>query len=336
MKPGVTKAVTIAAAGAVIAISLGACSNANNNNPTNPTDTAPAALIPISVSYSEEAADEVPLWIAKEAGYFKDHGLDVTLLSLPSDQGFPALLSGQVQLAAMGGTQIVSGAAAGADVKILVALTPVYPYQIYANVATMAELKGKKFGYTSKSGSQYIGTLAALKQAGIDPADVNLVPLGSITNVNNALLAGTIDAAATHPPASVQFADNGLHMVLDLAQQKLPNIALGVSTMTAYMNDHPDVIEKFMAALKQGFDREKSDEAYATQVLSQHVGVTDQRLLDATWQFYANEVRLALPIVTVESLDSSRQVLIGSVDGVENLDLAKLIDTTYVTKAFQG
>ncbi len=290
----------------------------------------------ITVSYSEEVVDELPLWIASEAGYFKQEGLNVKLVSLASDQGYPALISGRTQIASIGGTQIVSGAAAGGDVKVLAALTPVFPYQLYANVSTAAELKGKRIGYTSKSGSQYIGTLAALKKIGLSPKDVNLVPLGSVTNVNNALLAKTIDAAATHPPASIQFEDAGLHMVFDLAPHKIPNINVGIASKSAYIKAHPEVINKFMAALKKGFDRQRSDEKYATGILGKHLGIKDQRALQETWQYNTKEVLPQVPEATVAQLASSQQSLIGSVTGVEKVDLAKLIDTSFVDKAFKG
>ncbi|MEU4675209.1 ABC transporter substrate-binding protein [Amycolatopsis sp. NPDC023774] len=296
--------------------------------------SSPGADGVITVSYSEEVADELPLWIASEAGYFKEQGLNVKLVKLDSDQGYPALISGQTQIASIGGSQIVAGKAAGGDVKVLAALTPVVPYQLYANVATGAELKGKKIGYTSKSGSQYIGTLLALKKLGIKPSEVNLVPLGSVTNVNNALLSKTIDASATHPPASIKFEDAGMHMVLDLAKEKTPNIAVGISSTSDYIKAHPEVLDKFMAGLKKGFDRERADKAYSTKILGAHLGLKDQRALDETWEYYSTEVLADHPVATVAALQSSQQSLVGSVGGVEKVDLAGLIDTSFVDKAF--
>ncbi|MEU6656238.1 ABC transporter substrate-binding protein [Streptomyces sp. NPDC046900] len=328
LKPGAAGAAGVTLA-MVLAMSLTSCGNADSN-----ANTSSGGVI--TVSYSEVVADELPLWIASEAGYFKEQGLNVKLVSLSSDQGYPALISGQTQIASIGGSQIVSGAAAGGDVKVLATMTPVFAYQLYANVDSAAKLKGKKIGYTSKSGSQYTATLAALKKAGLSPEDVNLVPLGSVTNVNNALLSKTIDAAATHPPASLQFEDAGLHMVLDLAKEKIPNDTVGISTKSSYIKDHPEVLDKFMAALKKGFDRERSDQKYATQVLGAHLGLKDQRALDETWKYYSTEVIPDIPETTEAQLASAQTSLAGSVAGVDKLDLSKLIDSSFVDKAFKG
>jgi NitT/TauT family transport system substrate-binding protein len=321
--------VAAAAVALTLGMSLAACGGSGNSGSSSGTTS-------ITVSYSEEVADELPLWIADSAGYFKQQGLDVKLVNLSSDQGFPALLSGQTQLGSMGGSQILSGAAAGADVKVLAALTPVYPYELWTKAAGAAELKGKKIGITSKSGSVYIATLAALKQLGLSPSDVNLVPLGSTTNVNNALLAGTIDAAVSHPPASSQFAAAGFKSLLNLAIQKQPNLNVGVSGLTSWIDGHQDTVAKFFTALREAVAREKSDEAFSVSLLKKHLGVSDEKALEETWTYYAQQVLPAKPTPTVDQLKSAQQALAGSVDGVDKLDLTKLVDTSFVDKAWSA
>lgn len=288
----------------------------------------------ITVSYSEQVADELPLWIAQSAGYFKDEGLNVKLVSLSSDQGFPALISGQAQIASIGGTEIVSGVAAGADVKVLATLTPVFPYELFTKLTSASALKGKKIGITSKSGSLYVATLAALKQLGLKASDVTLVPLGSVTNVNNALLAGTIDAAVSHPPATTQFESAGFHSLLNLAAQKLPNINVGIAATSSYVSKNPTVLTKFMKALKSAINREKSDEKFSSQVLEKNLGIKDPKALQDTWSYYAKEVLPAVPTPSVDQLKAAQQTLVGSVPGVEKVDLSKIVDTQFVNQVF--
>lgn len=322
---GATASVVGLAFATVMATSLTACADPE----------MPSADGVIKISYSEEVASNLPLWIALDAGYFEDEGLDVELVMLESDLGYPALISGQTQLASMGGTQVVSGSVAGGDVKVLASLAPVFPYELYANVDSAEKLKGKRVGYTSKSGSQYVGTVEALKKLGLKTSDVNLVSLGSVTNVNNALLSKTIDAATTHPPASLQFDDAGLNMLIDLAEQKLPNINVGISSTSAYMKEHPDVIEKVMAGVKKGLERTRTDKEYALKILGKEIGVKNKRELDATWEYYTSEVFPEVPHATEEQLETSRQSLVGSVNGVEKVDLSKLIDSSFVDKVYK-
>jgi NitT/TauT family transport system substrate-binding protein len=286
----------------------------------------------LKVSYSEVVADELPLWIAKDSGLFSKHGLNVSLTSLSSSDGFPALVSGQTQLASIGASELVSGAASGASVSYIATLTPVFPYKLYAKVSG-SELKGKRIGITSTSGSLYIATLAALKQLGLSKSDVKMITLGSVTNVNNALVSGTIDAALSHPPASAKIESTGFHSILDLAQQKIPTSNVGIAVTRSYASSHRKQVQEFMAALQEGIAREKSDKAYSIQELKSHLGVNDQTALEETWQYYSQEVLPSVPTPTVAQLATSQQVLGQSRPEVTKLDLSKLVDTSFLTSS---
>jgi NitT/TauT family transport system substrate-binding protein len=320
-----TRAVGLAASTVLLASSLAACGGSGGGAGDDPNT--------LTVSYSQVVGDELPIWIADDAGLFKKQGLNVKLVSLSSDQGFPALISGQTQMASIGGSEMVSGAASGAKVKYLATLTPVFPYKLYTKLSSAGALKGKKIGITSASGSLYIATLAALKQLGLSAKDVNLVPLGSVTNVNNALIAGSIDAALSHPPATSKFEAEGFHSLLDLAKQKIPTSNVGIAATSSYVSAHPKQVQKFMNALAEGIQREKSDKAYAIQELSKHLGTTDKAALEETYEYYANEVLPDVPVPTVEQLATSQQALSGTVKGVDGLDLSSLVDGDFVAKA---
>jgi NitT/TauT family transport system substrate-binding protein len=286
----------------------------------------------ITLSYSQVVADELPFWIADEAGLFKAQGLDVKLTNLNSSDGFPALVSGQTQLASIGAPEMVSGAASGAQVSYLATLTPVFTYELFAKANEPQELKGKRIGITSTSGSMYIATVEALKQLGLSQSDVALTPLGSVTNVNNALVAGTIDAAMSHPPTTTQLEAAGLHSLLDLAAQNIPTSNVGIAATDDYVKTHGDQIRRFMSAVQQAIKREKSDQPYATSVLSKHLKVTDPRALQETWAYYT-KVLPDVPTPTVEQLQTSVTALGPTNPAVKNLDLSTLVDASFVNQS---
>jgi NitT/TauT family transport system substrate-binding protein len=287
----------------------------------------------LTVSISQNVADELPFWIADEAGLFKAEGLNVKLTNLSSSDGFPALVSGQTQLASIGASEMVAGAASGAKVKYLATLTPVFPFTMWAKVSDAQQLKGKRVGVTSTSGSLYIATLAALKQLGLSPTDVQLVTLGSVTNVNNALVAGTIDAAMSHPPATTKIKAAGLHQLVDLSTQNIPTSDVGVAATAAYASSHRQQITKFMSALLKAIQREKSDEAYSEKILSEQLKVTDPQALKETWQYYSQGLLPDVPTPTVAQLQTSKDVLRATNAAVSKLDVSTLVDPSFVNAA---
>lgn len=83
-----------------VALSMTACGGSGG---------ADADADTMTPTYSQVVADQLPLWIADESGLFTAQGLNVTLTNLSGSDGFPALVSGQTQLASIGGSEMVPG-----------------------------------------------------------------------------------------------------------------------------------------------------------------------------------------------------------------------------------
>ncbi|HVV92977.1 MAG TPA: ABC transporter substrate-binding protein [Hyphomicrobiales bacterium] len=296
---------------------------------------AAGAPTPLTISYSQKVGDELPLWIAYEAGYFKKEGLDPKLIFLPSRQGIPALLSGQVQVAAIGGSDGVSAAAEGANLKYVATLSPVYTFQFWANPrhATAATLKGQRVGITTRSGSVYAATVLSLKQLGLSTSDVAMTALGKVSNVDSALLAGSIVAAASHPPATYEFKRHGFVKLVDLAEKKIPAVNTGVAALAPYIEAHGEVIQGVVNAIVEGLKREKTDKAYTESIMKKYMGLTDQAILDFTYDFYANNVAPTVPLTKADQLQAAKDALGAGDPKVKALDVASLIDQRFVEKA---
>lgn len=96
------------------------------------------------------------------------------------------------------------------------------------------------------------------------------------------------------------------------------------------VKSHGDQIRRFMTAVQQAIKREKSDEAYATSVLSKHLNVTDPKALHETWAYYT-KVLPDVPTPTVEQLQTSVTELAPTNPAVKNLDLSTLVDPSFVS-----
>jgi NitT/TauT family transport system substrate-binding protein len=300
------------------------------------TSPARAADAPkIVVSYSQKVADYLPLWIADDAGLFKKHNVDVTTRYLPAQQGIPALLTGQINLVGIGGTDAASAAAAGTKLKLVFTFSPVNTFQFWARpeYASAEKLKGQRVGITSTTGSLYAGTLLALKQLKLKASDVQITPLGPITNVNNALLAGSIAAACSHPPASYKFKQAGLVELVDLPRQKIPSVSDGIFVEESYLQAHRDVVQNVVDALVEAFEREKSDRAYAETVMTKVLGVKDKAQLDFTYDFYVHDVVAQGVMPAAEQVQANIDSLAAANPKVKKLDAAAMIDQSFVKKA---
>src|SRR5712691_11371130 len=133
--------------------------------PTSAPAAGAGAPVALHVSYSNLIADNLPEWLALESGIFKQNGLDVTLDNIVSSTGIPALLSGQVQIAHLGGSATLSAAAEGGDLVIISITGPVYPFVFMAPAAitNIDQIKGEKIGVSNVGSSSDIATRVMLK-----------------------------------------------------------------------------------------------------------------------------------------------------------------------------
>lgn len=298
---------------------------------------AAAGPTKLTMSYAQKTVDFLPLMIASDAGYFKKHNLDVTLRYLPAQEGIPAIITGQVQSVAIGGADASSAEAQGTKLKLVATLSPVYTFQFWARpkFASATALKGQRVGITSTTGSLYAGTLLALHELGLKITDVAITPLGGSTNVNNSLLAGSIAAASSHPPATYKFEQAGFVDLVDLAKKQLPSVSAGVWFTEAYLKQHRDVVQNVVDSVLQGLAREKSDRAYTEAEITKYFKIKDKKELDFTYNFYINEVLGSGPMPNASAVAANIKALQASNPKLKNIDPESMVDQSFVKAAKQ-
>jgi NitT/TauT family transport system substrate-binding protein len=145
-----------------------------------------------------------PLTLAKEAGIFKKNGLDVSIKKIPQKDRHLAIASGDVQCAATTVETWVVWNANGVATTQIFQLDKSYGADgmvVKANVAKIADLKGKTVAASAPGTSPYFALAWILKKNGLSVKDVKVVNLEPQAAAN-AMIAGTadIDAGMTYEP----------------------------------------------------------------------------------------------------------------------------------------
>ncbi len=334
--------VTLIAA-SVLAAACGGQS-ATSPSPTTAATTAPTVAVtpkpsPISVkvSYSNIIGDELPLWATKEGGFFDQNFIDTgDLQNIASAQGVPAVIANQIQFAQVGGSEVMSANAGGADLVVVAQLAGVYPFvlEVAASIKTVADLKGKKVGVSSVGSSSDIATRAALKKMGLDPdKDVTIVPVGSTSARTAALLGGAIDAGVAQPPDSIGLEEKGFHVLYDLASQKLPSANTSVVVTRKFMTENKAVVQRYVDALVLGIKKMKADRDFGIATLKKYFKSTDDKAMGATYDFYAKLVTATQPFARPEMFADAQTILGATNAAVKSYDVTKMLDTSFVQSA---
>jgi len=326
----------------VLAAACGGTAVAPSPSPTvGGTATATATPKPspfkLVVSYSNIIGDELPLWSTKEGGFFEQNALDIgELQSIASTQGVPALISNQVQVAQLGGSEAMSANAEGAELVVVAQLAGVYPFvlEVSASIKTTEDLKGKKVGVSSVGSSSDIATRAALKKMGLDPEkDVTIVPVGSAAQRTAAMLSGAIDAGVSQPPDSLAVEAKGFHVLYDLASQKLPSANTSVVVTRSFLTANKAVVQRYVDSLVQGIKKMKADRPFGIDVLKKYFKSTDDKAMGVTYDFYAQLVTATQPFPKPEMFADAQTILGAKSDKVKSYDVTKMLDTSFVQSA---
>jgi NitT/TauT family transport system substrate-binding protein len=298
---------------------------------------AAATPVKLSVGYSNLSGDFVPVWVAAEANLFKKRGLDVQLQYLEGgSKTMTTLLSNQADVIQLGGSEVLSAVAGGADVVVLATLAPVYPYlfMVQANIKTPADLKGKKVGVSSFGGSADIATRLALSKLGIDPEkDVTIISLSSHATRTTALLNNAIQGGVDDPPDSVELEKKGLHSLFDLAALKLPAAQTVTAVQRSWLNANKAVAQKYIDALVEAIAKEQSDRAFTIKTMKKYFKSEDDHAMNVAYDFFVKEVTPARPYPKAEQFKQAQETLAKKNPRVAQVDLDKVLDPTFVKSA---
>lgn len=296
---------------------------------------SPVALTKVVVSWGTLDVANLPVWIAQKAGYFKQRGLDVDLQYQASTIQIASLLSGGVQIAQIGGTNVVSADASGADLIVMGTLSPIFPhlFMVAPEIKTAAQLKGRVVGISRFGDAGDMASRIALGRLGLSDKDVSFVQVGSSTNRAAALMNGAIQAGVVIPPQNTPLEAHGVHTLVDLARLRIPAANITISARAAWVSAHRPAMQAYIDGLVDGLKRMRADKPYAIAVMKQYFESDDGKAMGAAYDFYTHEILTTLPYPRVAQFTSSLDELAKTNEKVKGFDVAKILDDSFLRNA---
>lgn len=162
--------------------------------------------VTIAVS-GKSTFDCLPLTIAEQLGYFKAEGLDVEILDLSGgSRTIQAAVSGQADVVAGPYEHTIRQQARGQVFRsfVLQSRAPGIALGIspkaLPNFTSAEDLKGRKIGIWATGSPSHLMATMVLWRAGLKPADVSFVPVGTGAEALSAFRSGYIDALCNVDP----------------------------------------------------------------------------------------------------------------------------------------
>ncbi len=208
-----------ALASVLIALALVAsgCTDSRGPLSTGGPSGAPMTSLTVGLGYIP-SVQFAPFYLAQQAGYYRDSGLDVTFQNKIETDLIPLVGQGAIDIGVADGTDVIPAVSQAIPVRYLATLYGQYPSIVFAKASSgikaAADLKGKKIGIPGKYGSSWIMLQALLGSAGLTPADVQVMEYPDFGQ-GVAVQQGAVDAAtgfANNEPVQLEL--NGTKTVV--------------------------------------------------------------------------------------------------------------------------
>ena len=191
-------------------------------------------------------------------GYYKDAGLDVTIIQGNGSGNTAQLVAnGRAQLAYADAVAVSQLIAKGAPMKIVATVYQSNPNAVMSlkktGIKSVADLRGKKVGVPSGS-SQTTMLPLLLKSNNLKESDINMIDM-PVASMVPALLQGQVDAVLGSIDAyQIQAEAQGAQLdVYRFADHGVPTVSTSIFASNQYLKDNPEVVRKFVAASLKGW-----------------------------------------------------------------------------------
>ena len=241
-------------AAAVVSLSLLVNGCSAGSTPSQ-TPSTPANKMTIGLTYTPNI-QFAPMYVAAEKGFFAEQGLDVTLRHHGAQETLlGALQAGTEDVVYAGGDEALQTRSQGVDVVNFATLYQEYPVVLIvpesSPIKSVADLKGRTVGLPGPYGENWFWLLAALKQAGLTEADVDIQSIGYTQQA--ALIGAEVDAVVGFSNNnSVQFRQASFPIrEISSESGQLPLIGVGLGTMGATLESREADLTKLLRAVKK-------------------------------------------------------------------------------------
>ena len=265
---------------------------------------AAAAAQKLMAGYSGVTAIQAPVWIMKDAGYFKQEGLDADLIYIASSSTMAqAMMAGEVPISTANSQAVVDTGLQGGDLVAVGAFVNFVALYVIAapEIKSVQDLRGKPVGVTRFGATTDFAMQMFLKKYGLEPVrDVPILQIGGVPELAAALSKRSIYAAAMSYPMGLVAQQAGMKLLANLAKEEIPFLHQGITTTGKFMRERRAQAKAFVRAYGRAVHFMHTRKEQSKMILSRYTKVTDPSMLEGTMQ-YAYDFVEKIPLVKREA-----------------------------------
>ena len=246
-------------------------------------------------------------WLAREAGLYKQYGLDVDVVFFRgSTIAINALATKDAHFGAFGASSAVLARMGGLDTVLVATAAPGLLFYLVTKkeIKSAADLKGKRIGASRPGTDSDLAARVAAQQLGLGEKDIQVIAMGTDNERLAAMSQGVVDATVVTVGGYVAAQKLGFHSILDLSQANIPYEAASMITTRSLIKENPEMVRRFIRGFVAAIQYAQTHREATLKVLSKYMRTTDADILNASYDQYVGRVIPRVPYVSEKGLQA--------------------------------
>ena len=245
-----------------------------------PADQPPGKpLEKVRIAYSAISSSQLVGWVAYEAGFFKQNGLDVEFIFIEGGpRAVRALTSGEVPFALVAGAPVLQSNLQGSSAVILAGFMNTMDYQFVVDkkISRPEQLKGTTVAVSQSGSSSDFATRYMLQQYGLEPGkDVTILEIGSQPARFSALGSGKIQGVMVAIPLTLTAKKMGFNILVDLQMLGLEYQYTALATTREFIKARPDIVRAVVKSSVEAIHYLKTHRQETLEILRKYMRIND-------------------------------------------------------------
>ena len=260
------------------------------------------------LAFGSTGPNLTPFWVGREAGLYRQHGLDVDVVFFRgSTIAINALATKDAHFGAFGASSSVLARLGGLDTVLIATATPGLLFYLVTKkeIRNANDLKGKRIGASRPGTDSDLAARVAVQKLGLGEKDVSIISMGTDTERLSAMTQGVADATVVTIGGYVAAQKLGFHSIIDLSQHNIPYEAASLITTRSLIRDNPDMVAKFARGFVAAILRHaQAHREFTLKVLSKYMRTSDQEVYNASYDYYVGRIIPRTPYVSDKGLQA--------------------------------
>jgi len=295
----------------------------------------------IVIGHSSLRNDIAFLWVPQQLGLFKKNGLDPTIVFISGGvRMIQAIVSDSAPFGSVGAALVTSAAAGGADAVMILGITNLLTYDIWAkpDIKRPEDLKGKRLAISGFGSSSHVASFLMLKHFGLDEKrdGITFLVIGDEPTRVQALITGRIDATIADPSVSGPLKERNFSYLGNLQQLGVPFVNNSVTTTKRFIKERPRTVEAIVKTIVEGnaYMLNPANRMTVTGILAKHLRFS-QKEADKAYEDLLPKVERK-PYPNMDAVKATIQVMGLANPKIAQLKPEELVDVSILQRLEQS